>query len=279
MKECPFCHFENFNNMNRCAKCDYPIDNTLQENFNIAEFLKKNYQLYAIFGILIALFEYIMKEVPVEQKYVGIFPLIVAFYLILHLTNKAASIIKSRVWQNDEELLRRESSFQFFIFCLIHALLVITLLMSLPEVVRNFTGFALGSFIFIIFFSANFSDEQNRKTLYILVVSGLFYEIFLSLFLIIPFLAKITNNEFFVTSYTWLILIFLYLATGGIIAYFLVTVGYNLFSDINIPLLLIFRQEREKEDYTLELLTGLVILFGIFLSTILLSIKDLYSGL
>ena len=116
MKICYFCDFENFNRDDYCERCGQDINGIRHEIFSIAGFIKQNYQLYAIFGILVGLYEYLVRaEVPADQKYVGIFPLIVAFYLILHLTNKSAQIIISRQWQNTEELIRRESSFQFII--------------------------------------------------------------------------------------------------------------------------------------------------------------------
>jgi hypothetical protein len=280
MKICRFCDFENFYRGDVCERCRQPINAIRHEIFNIAGFIKRNYQLYATFGILVALYEYLVRaEVPADQKYVGIFPLIIAFYLILHLTNKAAQTITSRQWQPAEELVRRESSFQFIIFSGIHILLIIALLVSLPKEARDYMGFFLGMFIFLIFFSANYTNEQYRKTFRILVWSVLFYEAFIFLFIIIPFVAKNTDNALFAFYYTWIAQISLYLAVGGFLAYAFITVGYNAIWGQYIPFLSILQQERERGNYNLEMVLGFDILFGMILGMIIFSIKDLYAGL
>jgi hypothetical protein len=280
MKICYFCDFENFTRENVCERCNQPINGIRHEIFNIAGFIKRNYQLYAIFGILVTLYEYLVRsEVPADQKYVGIFPLIVAFYLILHLTNKAAQIITSRQWQTTEELIRRESSFQFIIFGGIHILLIIALLVSLPKEARDYMGFFLGMFIFLIFFSANYTNEQYRKTFRILIWSVFCYEAFIFLFIIIPLVAKVTDNALFAFYYTWIAQISLYLAVGGFLAYSLITAGYNAICGQYIPFLSILQQEREQGNYNVEILLGFDILFGIILGMVIISIKELYAGL
>jgi hypothetical protein len=279
MKICYFCDFENFSRDDVCERCGHSIKEVRPENFNIAGFIKQNYQLYAIFGILVALYEYLVRaEVPTDQTYVGIFPLLVAFYLIFHLTNKAAQINISRKWQITEELVRRESTFQFFIFGGIHILLVIALLVSLPEETWNLMGFFLGTFIFLIFFSAHYSNEQYRKTFLILLLSVLFFEVSIVLLLIIPFLAQMTDNALFAFYYIWFTQISFYLAIGGFSAYLLITVGYNLICEQSIPFLSILQQERERENFKLELLLGIDVLVGIILIMIFISLKDPYAG-
>ena len=280
MKICYFCDFENFNNGDMCERCSQPINGIRHEIFNIAGFIKRNYQLYATFGILVVLYEYLVRmEVPPDQKYVGIFPLIIAFYLIVHLINKAAQTITSRQWQPAEELLRRESSFQFLIFGGIHILLIIALLVSLPKEARDFMGFFLGMFIFLIFFSANYTYEQYRKTFRILVWSILFFETFVILFIILPFVAKITNDTFIAFYYTWIAQISIYLAVGGFLAYGLITVGYNVICRQFVPFLSILQEERELGNYNLEIVLGLDVLLGIILGMFIFSLKQLYAGL
>lgn len=279
MKICYFCDFENFTREDYCERCSQNIIAIRHEIFSIAGFIKQNYQLYAIFGILVGLYEYLVRaEVPADQKYVGIFPLIVAFYLILHLTNKAAQIIISRQWQTSEELVRRESSFQFIIFGGIHILLIFALLVSLPQATWNLMGFLLGMFIFLIFFSANYSNEQYRKTFRILLWSVLCFEASIVLILILPFLAKTTDNALIAFYYTWITQIAFYLAIGGFLTYGLITVGYNAVYGEYIPFFSILEQERERGNLNLEILLGLVILFGIILGLVIISIKDLYAG-
>jgi len=279
MKICYFCDFENFGRDDVCEHCGHSIKEVRPENFNIAGFIKQNYQLYAIFGILVTLYEYLVRaEVPTDQTYVGIFPLIVAFYLILHLTNKAAQITISRKWQITEELVRRESTFQLFIFVGIHILLICSLLRSLPEETWNLMGFLLGTFIFLIFFSAHYSNEQYRKTFLILLLSVLFFEVSIVLLLIIPFLARMTENALFAFYYIWFTQISFYLAIGGFSAYLLITVGYNMVCEQNIPFLSIFQQERERGNLKLELLLGIDVLVGIILTMIFISLKDFYAG-
>jgi hypothetical protein len=280
MKICYFCDFENFTRDDYCERCGNNINDIRQEFFNIASFLKQNYQLYALFGILVALYEYLVRtEVPSDQKYLGIFPLIVAFYLILHLTNKASLIISSRQWNITEELIRRESSFQLIIFGGFHILLIIALLVSLPNEARDFMGFFLGMFIFLIFFSTNYTNEQYRKTFRILVISIFCYELFIFLFIIIPLLAQITDSAIFAFYYTWFAQIILYFAMGGFLAYSLITVGYNAICSQYIPFFSILQQERESGNYIWETLFGIDVLLGIVLTTVIFSLKDLYAGI
>ena len=283
MKECPYCNFENFTDRHFCANCHYPIEMILQENFNIATFLKKNYQLYAIFGILLALFEYILKEHP-KQEIVGLFPLIIAVYLILFLLHKSLKIMRSRIWDTSEEFLRHECSFQFVLFYLIHFSLIITLLVILPETQRNIMGFLLGAFIFIIYFASNFSNNQIRKELLILLSSVLFYEIALFLFLIIPFLDKIPGNGIIATYYGWFVSILLYFGTGGIIAFAIIIFGYNMFSlqhfDFSYSTMdSLLSRERENGKILLDWLLTLDIFIGSQLVIILLCITDFYRGM
>ncbi|HII98037.1 MAG TPA: hypothetical protein HA272_01930 [Methanoregula sp.] len=280
MKICYFCDFENYITDDFCERCGQNINGIRHEIFNIAGFIKQNYQLYALFGILIALYEYLVrKEAPSDQLYLGIFPLIIAFYLILHLTNKASLIIRSRQWLTTEELIRRESSFQFIIFSGFHILLIIALLVSLPKEVRDYMGFFLGMFIFLIFFSANYTNEQYRKTFHILVVSIFCYELFIFLFIIIPLLAQIIDSAFFAFYYTWFAQIILYLAVGGFLAYSLITIGYNAICGQYIPFLSILQQEREAGNRIWELLFGIDLLLGIILTMVIFSLKDLYAGI
>jgi hypothetical protein len=279
MKICRFCDYENFNREDFCERCGKSINGIRHESFNIAGFIRQNYQLYAAFGILVALYEYLVRtEVPADQKYVGIFPLLIAFYLILHLINKAAQTINSRQWLPEEELLRRESSFQFLIFGGIHVLLIIALLVSLPKEARDFMGFFLGMFIFLIFFSANYTYEQYRKTFRILIWSVLCFEVFVLLFIILPFVARMTDDAIFAFYYTWIAQISIYLAVGGFLAYGLITVGYNVICRQFVPFLSILQEERERGNYYLEIVFGLDILLGIILGTFIFSLKQLYAG-
>jgi hypothetical protein len=167
-------------------------------------------------------------------------------------------------------------------------LLIISLILSLvtlSESARNFVGFALGVFIFIVIFSQNFTPEQNRKSLGILIFSVFCLEVVLTLILLLPFIAVATTNqniaqtdvETIAFCYTWGTQLFIYLGIGGIIAYFITVVGYNLISEDTIPLISLFERPRGLVDY-LELFFGIVILYGIILGTILLSLKSLYAG-
>ena len=199
-------------------------------------------------------------------------------YLILHLINKAAQMVTSRRWSATEELVRIESSFQFFIFAGINILLILSLLKSLPSGVWSFMGISLGVFIFLTFFSANYTFEQHKKTLLILFGSIFLYEVFVILLIAIPFIAKITENALVAFCYTWIIQICLYLAIGGILAYALITVGYSMISGQGVPFLAILQQEREQGNYRLELLLGLDILIGIILTMFIPWLEQLYVG-
>lgn len=266
MKICYFCDFENFNLGDVCVRCGQPISGIRHEIFNIPGFIKQNYQLYAIFGILVALYEYLVRaEVPAEQKYIGLFPLLFAFYLIFHLTNKAYKTSTSRHWQSTEELIHRESFFQFIIFAGTHALLILSLLMNTPIETRNYMGYSMGMFIFLIIFSANYSYEQNRKLFWILVLSVLSSEAFIFLRIISPFVAKIADSTNFVSCYTFIVQVPIYLALSGFLTYLLITVGPNIIREQYIPPLLILQRERERGKYILEIVLGLDILFGIIL--------------
>jgi hypothetical protein len=281
MKICYFCDFENFTCEDFCERCNNSIIEIRHEIFNIPSFWKRNYQLYAIFAIFFTIYEYLTRSEVLtnDQKYIVIVPLIVAIYLFSHLTYKAWLIVKSRQWQNTEELTREKSFFEFIGICGIHVLLIIVLLVSLPKEARDYFGFLLGMFIFLIFFFVNYSYEQYRKTFRILVWSVLFFEIFIILLILIPFLAKITNNELFAFYYTWVAQISLYLAIGGFLAYALIAVGYNTIKGQYVPLLSILQQERERGNYNLELLLGIDVLIGIVLCCFIFSLKQLYAGL
>jgi hypothetical protein len=280
MKICYSCDYENFTKEDVCERCSQPINGIKHEIFNIASFLKRNYQLYAIFGILVVLYEYLVgPSIPMEQKYIGIFPLLVAFYLILYLINKGAQIIKSRHWQSTEELIRRESSFQFIIFGGIHILIIVALVISLPTEARNFMGFFLGMFIFLIFFSANYTYEQDRKTFRILLLSILFFETAIFLFIILPFFAKITDNALFAFCYTWIVQISFYMGVGGMLAFSLITVGYNTICKQYGSFLSILIQDGKCRKYNLITLLLVDIFFGIILGVAFLSLKQLYATL
>jgi hypothetical protein len=289
MKICHECDHENFVRTDICEHCNNSIRQVRPESFDIAGFIRRNYQLYGTFGILIAIFEYMLKELPGDRKSISIFPLLIALYLILHLMVKGWQIIRSRNWQRDDELLLRESGFNFFIFCMIHFLLIIALilsLLSLSENAKNFVGFALGVFIFIVLFSSNFSHEQNRKSLSILTIGVFCLEIFFTLFLLLPFVAVAVDKVNMTTSvveeiafyYTWFNQLFFSLGIGGIIAYFITIIGYNQFSEDSNPFLSIFVQEQGNDDDFLKLFIGIVVLYGIILFTFLLSLKSLYAG-
>ncbi|MFA4824691.1 MAG: hypothetical protein WC593_05985 [Methanoregula sp.] len=284
MKICYRCDHENFVRDDFCERCNNSISDVRPESFDIAGFIRRNYQLYGTFGILIAIFEYMLKELPDDRKYISIFPLIIALYLILHLIAKGSQIIRSRNWQHDDELLRRQSGFNFFVFCIIHSLLFFALilsLISLSESAKNFVGFVLGVFIFLVFFSSNFSNEQNRKSFGILIFSVFCIEVFLTLILLLPFVAVAVDNQNMTKDvvekiafyYTWFTQLFIYLGIGGIIAYFITIFG---FSEDTIPFFSVFKQGNEP-DY-LKLFLGIVVLYGIILGTFLLSLKSLYAG-
>lgn len=280
MKICRFCDYENFTGGDVCERCSQSINDIRHEIFNIAGFIKRNYQLYATFGILVVLYEYLVRaEVPADQKYVGIFPLLIAFFLIVHLINKAAQTIKSRQWIPTEELLRRESSFQFLLFAGIHVLLIVALLVSLPIDTRNYMGFFLGMFIFLIFFSAKYTYEQDRKTFRILLLSVLLFEAAIFLFIILPFIARITDNAFFAFLYTWIVQISLYLAVGGILAFGLITVGYNTICKQYISFFSTLVKDWECRNYDLIVLLLADLFFGIILGAAVLSIKQIYASL
>lgn len=290
MKICFNCDHENFVENSNCHRCNHLISVVRSESFNIAGFLRRNYPLYGIFGILVAIFEYMLDKLPDDRKFISLFPLLIALYLIVHLIFKGSQIINSRNWLSEEELLRRESGFHFFIFYMIHILLIGALILSFvskAENAINIVGFALGVFIFIAIFSQNFSHEQNRKSLGILFFSILCLEVVLTLILFLPFMAvavttqnftesEVKNIAFFYTRGTQLLI---YLGFGGIIAYFITVTGYNQFSEDSIPLSSIFQdQQGQEQSDNLVFFFGIVVLYGIVLGTFLLSLKSLYAG-
>src|SRR5208283_5186689 len=130
MKICRACAYENFNSDDVCARCGQSINDFNPEIFNIAGFIKQNFQLYVIFGVLVGLYEYLIGKSEYET---AIFPLLIALYLIVHLIYKGIKTVKSKNWQPNEELIRRESTFQCLIFGIIHIFLIFALLISLFE--------------------------------------------------------------------------------------------------------------------------------------------------
>jgi len=231
-----------------------------------------------------------LKELPPERKIISIFPLLIALYLILHLIVKGPQIINSRSWQREEELLRRESGFHFYIFFMIHILIIGSLLLSLITILENainYVGFALGIFIFIVIFLQNFTQNHNRKSLGILIFSIFCLEVVLTLILLLPFIAVAVTNQNFAPSevkniafcYTWGTQLLIYLGFGGLSAYFITVTGYNQFSKDTIPFSSMFeRTQGSNQPDKIELFLGSVILYGIILGTILMSLKSLYAG-
>jgi hypothetical protein len=285
MKICDNCENENFIRYDYCERCGHPITHITPESFNIANFLRRNYQLYATFGILVAIFEYLLRDLPDERKYWSIFPLLVAMYLIVHLGVKGAQVIRSRIWLANDDSLHRESNFHLFIFLMIHSLLIIGLILSLPENTRNFAGFALGAFIFLVFFSSDFSNAQSRRSYWILLFGIFYLEIVITLILLLPFIAKVFDNgivpnlisETVAVYYGWITISLFYLGIGGMITYYISFIGSEP-TNFRTLISSIFYQERNPDYLSLEFFSGIVLLYGIILCFFLLDLKSLYSG-
>lgn len=279
MKICLNCDRENYSQSDVCERCGRSILQTNHETFNIGTFATRNYQQYGLFGVLFALFYVIMFTVPAGLKFIGLVPLIIALYVLLLLTRKAAMIIGTKTWQNNEEQSIRESHFDFLWLCISHLLLVLTLFVIIPEEARPIAGIGLAVLMFKVYFSPIFSHEQNKRALWILLVNGFCYEIFLLLILIIPILSNMTKNTSYVPSYTWFVLVVLYVITWGFMALYFVSTGYSGSPEQSTQYISILQQERDRNSPALELFLGVVLLFGIFLFTILLSLESLYVGL
>jgi hypothetical protein len=284
MKICYECSHENFNSNDVCARCGQSINNIHPEIFNIAGFIKQNFQLYVIFGVLVALYEYLIQKPRYET---AIFPLLIALYLILHLIYKGIRIVKSKNWQSNEELIRRESTFQCLIFVIIHISLIVALLISLFENIPTLSaqiivGNILAMFLFVLYFSANFSNEQYRKSAKILLWGIFLYEIAVMLVLFIPLFAKITdnnpiftpiiNNPSFPTVYTGIFQFFLCLGVGAFLAYGLLMVVNNTIWKERVPYFIILNRERSIKIWLI-----IDVIFGIVLLLVFLFIQQLYA--
>jgi hypothetical protein len=212
-------------------------------------------------------------------------------YLILHLVYKGLRVIKSNPWLPAEELIRRESTFHYLIFGVIHILLILALVITLFESLltnpsaQNYMGFILGMFLFVLYFSANYTFEQTIKITKILLLAVFAYEVAVMLVLIIPILSKITDNfpffgsivnntPSFPTIYTGIFQIFFYLGVGGCLAYGLITIIYNEICQEKIPFFTIFSRENGLRKYLF-----LDIGFGIVVILILSFIQQIYTFL
>jgi hypothetical protein len=273
------CDLENYSQSDVCERCGRSILQTNYETFNIGTFARRNYQQYGLFGVLFALFYLIMLTVPAGLKFIGLVPLIIALYVLLLLTRKAAMIIGTKPWENNENESIRESHFDFLWLCISHILLVLTLIVIIPQEARPIAGIGLAVLMCRVYFSPIFSHEQIKRALWILLINGFCYEIFVLLILIIPILANITKNASFISSYTWFVLVVLYVTTWGLMALYFVSPGYSETQEQSTQYLSILQQERDRNSSALELFLGVVLLFGIFLLTILFSLPSLYGGL
>jgi hypothetical protein len=284
MKICCGCSHENFNSNDVCAHCGQSINDIHPEIFNIAGFIKQNFQLYVIFGVLVALYEYL---IPKPQYVTALFPLLIALYLILHLIYKGIRIVKSKNWQSNEELIRRESTFQCLIFGIIHIFLIFALLISLFENIptasaKIYAGIILAMFLFVLYFSADFSYEQYRKSAKILLFGTFLYEFAVMLILFIPLFAKITDNNpiftpiisnpSFPNFYSGIFWFFLCLGVGAFFAYVLITIVYNAIWKEHIPYFIILSRERSIKIWLI-----IDVIFGIVLFLVFIFIQQLYA--
>lgn len=278
MKICYNCDFENFIQDDFCERCNWNINGIRDETFDIAGFIRRNYQLYAIFGILVGLFTYLFR--PEQSLYVkdaGLVPLLIAIYIILHLMNKARLIFISTHWDNFEEIRRRESFFDCIIFYVFHIFLIIALIATIPSEIKILFGFLSGVFIFLTFFSADFSESQHRIVMLMLLISIFCLELTFLLIISIPAVAAFANNEIIAFIYLWGTTIIVTLSTGGLFSYYVVTMIYNVFFHENIQYQIIFQRNVDNQISSVEFMMGIVILFGLILIPILYQIISLSS--
>lgn len=273
MKICYNCDFENFDRNDYCERCNWNISNVRDEIFSIAAFIRRNYQLYAIFGILIGLFTYLFKpEQPFLVKEAGLVPLLVAIYIILHLMNKARQIFVTTQWNHFPQIRRRESFFDVSIFFIFHSFLVIALIATTPfETIMGF-GFLSGIFMFLIFFSADFSERQQRIAMSVVLFCIFLIELALLLILSIPTVAAMTDSAIIADVYIWSIVIFMMVAGGGLFAYYCVTMIYGTIFHEDIHYFAIFQRNVDNQITFIEFIMGFICLLGIILVPIIVQL-------
>ena len=277
MKICYNCDFENFIHDDFCERCHWNISTIRDEIFTIAGFIRRNYQLYAVFGILVGLFTYLFK--PEQSFYVkeaGLIPLLVAIYIILHLMNKCRLVFITTNWENFEEIRRRESFFDCIIFYGFHIFFVLALIVIVPSETKILFGILSGACIFLTFFSADFSETQHRIMMLIVLVSIFLFELTLILIISIPAVATIANDETVAFVYLWGTTIVVTLSMGGLIAYYLVTLIYSVFFNENIQYRIIFQRNTDNQISSVEFMMALVVLLGTILIPILYQIIVLH---
>lgn len=130
MKICPNCNYENFSNPNFCEGCGQDLHLVRPEFFTIVNFIKKNSEVYAVFGILIALFQYFFTSQDSNVKIISLFPLFISGYLLLSLLIKADQIVDTQSFENSYNRYFNENSFEFWIFLSINLAFFVGLILS-----------------------------------------------------------------------------------------------------------------------------------------------------
>jgi hypothetical protein len=130
MKVCPNCNYDNFNNVENCEGCGQPIRSIRPETFNIVDFTKKNSDLYAVIGIFLALFEYLINNSDSTVRAISLCPLFISAYLLFALISKGNNIVRSQHYEGTDNQYFNENSFEFWIFLSINVLFLIGLVWS-----------------------------------------------------------------------------------------------------------------------------------------------------
>jgi hypothetical protein len=195
------------------------------------------------------------------------FLVLVAIYLILYLIQKGARIIKSRTWDNDKPFLKVLSVFHYYFFVLFHSLLIVGLFYYIPENLRLFIAIIVGFFAVMTIHLQTLSKGNDPDLSLIVPITIVLFEIVLILIFLIPFFAANVNDATFAFYYLWSIPVLQYLIAGVMFGNLFAIIISADSSQKNSKILQL-QPISEQKTTQKSLLWGIVILLGLFLTTI-----------
>jgi hypothetical protein len=260
MKYCPYCEFENFTKTDFCEHCGQSLYNIQSEEFHFAEFIKRNYQIYAIIGIFIALFKYLFESSDTNVKNASLVPLLLSIYLIGYL------MVKSGRYSYLRDAGEFERKIELFVFLFLHLFFILGLIASVGT--QYFLSISLLSGFFLSLLALVWGGKIQDRYWKIILIIVIFFEIPLLLLLILPTFLQFFDNPTLFFYYAMIMYALFFFSLGGFLANFVVSIVSSL-SHHNLNYPEIFYCEVTPENAKYQLLAGFEILFGIIMTPII----------
>lgn len=262
MKFCPNCEFENFNRADFCERCGSSLYNIQNEDFYFADFIKRNYQIYAIIGIFIVLFTYLFGNSDINVKNASIIPLLITIYLIGFLMLKAGNYSSIR---KDGEFEKR---IELFAFLFIHVGLILGLIASVGT--QYILSIGLLSGFFLALLVSVWRGEIEDRLWKLLLIIVLFLELGLLFVLILPAFLHYFFDPTLFLYYAMIMYALLFFSIGGFFGYLTITfIALLSHHDLSFPELF---DEIMPENQIYQLLAGIEILLGLIIAPMLYQI-------